>query len=485
MDISVSRSESSRHRAHPGRELTARAVFLRASVPILILVAGVAAFWFLSERLRTEPPTVAATVAELGVTVATVRDHAEGMVIEADGVVVPFREIHLAAEVGGRVAYRAAICRAGNFVTRGTLLARIDPQDYQLDKDRLTVEKQQAAIAIEELAEEIAGAEELIEISQQQVELRAKELQRLRGLGRAVSTSDVDLAEVSELTARNALLTLRNQLRLMRIRRTRLEAAQELAATRLAKAELDLKRTEVIAPIDGVIVADHIEQDAFVQPGTTLLTLEDTSHVEVKCRLEMESLFWLWDAWPTSGTPGTPGEDGLSVHAYAIPPAPVQVVYRLAGQGDREYVWDGVLSRYDGLGLDEKTRTVPCRVMVEEPLRRAAADTGGPPALVRGMYVTVRIQVEPRTALLRIPETALQPGNVVYRVRDQELAIVPVRFVRVVSSPATDAATTTAALIYVEDPDALTAGDQVVVSQLAFVRSGMEVAVFAESEGEE
>ena len=57
------------------------------------------------------------------------------MTLEADGVVVPFREIELAAEVAGRIVERDERCRAGNFVTQGTLLARIDPQDYQLERN--------------------------------------------------------------------------------------------------------------------------------------------------------------------------------------------------------------------------------------------------------------------------------------------------------------------------------------------------------------
>lgn len=476
MDFPVTRIEPTRQRPHPGRHLSTRDVLLQASLPVLILAGGVAAFWLLSRWLRAEPSTVLSTATTPTVQVATTEAHDGGVLIEADGVVVPYREINLAVEVAGRVVERAEVCRAGNFVQRGTLLARIDPRDYELERDRLAAEQRQADIALDELAEEIVGAESLIELGEQQVALRGREFQRLQGLGRAVSTSDVDLAEVSELTARNALLTLRNQLRLMRIRQTRLRAAQELVATRLAKANLDLQRTEIVAPIDGVIVADHIEEDAFVAAGTTVVTIEDTSKVEVRCKLEVEHLFWLWD-----GHTSVPEDSASPGQAYAIPPSRVQVVYRLAGQGNREYVWDGQLARYDGLGLDEKTRTVPCRVVVDEPLRSTSAHRGGPPALVRGMYVTVRVQVTPRTPLLRVPEAAVQPGNVVYRVRGGELFIVPVQYVRL--TPAVTAAGAT--LIQADDSADLTAGDQVVTSPLAFVRSGMEVEVLAPSAEEE
>jgi multidrug efflux pump subunit AcrA (membrane-fusion protein) len=365
-------------------------------------------------------------------------------------------------------------------VTRGTLLARIDPQDYRLEKERLEQEQQQASVALEELAEELAGSEELIKIADKQVELRGKELTRMQRLGRAVSTTELEQTEAAELTARNTLLQLKNQVRLLKVRQGRLKAALDLAASKLAKAELDLARTEIVAPVDGVIVADRIEQDTFVQRGTSLLTIEDTSKVEVKCKLNMADLIWLWDRKPPSE--GAIVDDGPA-DAYQIPETPVEVVYRLVGRDNIEYTWTGHLSRYDGFGLDEKTRTVPCRVVVDNPQERAST-TGqtGPPVLLRGMYVTIRIQVDPQTPLLKLPEPALRPGNVVWRVRDNRVSIVPVSFVTMLETAPAERSVGPEALIYVDAPDLLAAGELVVTSPLTFVRSGMEVQVSAPKE---
>lgn len=57
--------------------------------------------------------------------------------IDADGVVVPIREVTLAAEVPGRIMKKSANCRAGKFVKAGTVLFEIDNRDYQLDVARL------------------------------------------------------------------------------------------------------------------------------------------------------------------------------------------------------------------------------------------------------------------------------------------------------------------------------------------------------------
>ncbi|MCU0959481.1 MAG: hypothetical protein MUF48_05195, partial [Pirellulaceae bacterium] len=154
--MAMSPSDELSGRSLPARQLATSTVLAQALPSVLILAGGVAAFLALSKWLHEEPPTVSEAATAPIVKTATVREHHDGLTIKADGVVVPYREIDLSAEVAGRVVERADVCRAGNYVTRGTLLARIDPQDYQLEKERLEKERQQASVALEELAEELA-----------------------------------------------------------------------------------------------------------------------------------------------------------------------------------------------------------------------------------------------------------------------------------------------------------------------------------------
>ncbi len=460
--------------ATAGIQRSTAVLLTRALLPIAIIAGGVVAYFVISERLRSDPAQETDTLRATQAQVASVRPHTGGMLIEADGVVVPYREIKVATEVAGRVVERAEICRAGNYVKQGDRLVKIDPRDYQLDVERLEKEVQQAIVALDELNEEIQGAESLIAISEKELELRTRELQRLQHLGRqAVSTSDIEKAEMSELAARNALVTLSNRVRLLRVSSRRLESARDLATSNLQKARLDLQRTEILAPADGVIVNDFVEVDSFVQRGTLLFALEDTAKVEVKCKLQMEDLYWLWDR---SG-PSAQALQASPSDAYDIPETNVQVVYRLSGYSDVDYIWEGRLARYDGAGLDEKTRTVPCRVVVDEPRTRTSTRSSGPPALMRGMYVTIRIQVDPATPLLSIPEDALRPGNQVWRVRNGKLAIIPTHFVTLLTRLTDEGREVRDVLVYVDDPSRLTAGDQVVVSPLTFVRTGMDIEV--------
>ncbi|NCY02465.1 MAG: biotin/lipoyl-binding protein, partial [Planctomycetia bacterium] len=124
------------------------------ALPSLILGAAVAGFMALGSQ---KPPARRAAEAPAAVPVRTtpVQTMDGRIEIDADGVVVPLRELTLAAEVPGRVLKKAEDCRAGQFVQAGTLLFEIDPRDYELDVRRLEGEVRQAALNIEEIDEEL------------------------------------------------------------------------------------------------------------------------------------------------------------------------------------------------------------------------------------------------------------------------------------------------------------------------------------------
>jgi multidrug efflux pump subunit AcrA (membrane-fusion protein) len=445
----------------------------RIIVPLLILAGGGLGFLVLAGMREAPARAKEESKLPLVETVEAVA-YEKGLDIEVDGLVVPYREVKIAAEVGGRIRLKADICEAGNFVEAGTLLLEIDPLDYQLEVRRLNKELEQARVTIRELDVETANSAELIQLAEEDLELQRRELQRLKNLsGNGVITeSQVDQAARAELTSRDVLLSRRSQYQLLRTRRNRFEQAQELVGTQLEKAQLDLKRTKILAPIDGVIVEEMVEQDSYIQKGSTMVSVEDTSAVEVKCNLRMNELYWLWGGHSVAD--GTARDEGLG-RGYQVPSTPVSIIYPLNG---REYVWRGVLSRFDGIGLDEKTRTVPCRIVVKEPRGVIAYDsshspiqTSGPPALVRGMYVKVVVHAQPETSFLLIPESAVQPGSFVWMVDGETLRKMPVR----VSHLANDGALIEA------DAAGFAEGAKLVLSPLAAAHDGMPVEVTARS----
>jgi multidrug efflux pump subunit AcrA (membrane-fusion protein) len=365
------------------------------------------------------------------------------------------------------VQLKTDACKAGRFVTAGTPLFEIDPRDYAFEVARLEREAAQATLAIEEAEEEIRQNATGVELAMQQLELAGREVKRLDGLkaGRIVTEAEHDRAVREELAATTTLTNLQGQSRVLLKRKHRLEEAKALAATMLDRAKLDLARTRVTAPTDGVIVEDHVEQDSYVAKGMALVTIEDTRRAEIRTSLQMDELARVWRSGGLA--------DPLAGGPHEMPDVPVTVVFTV---GDSQFEWDGFLSRQEGRGLDEKTRTLPCRVIVTEPTKVRAVDRygaaletpppGSPRSLMRGMFVQVRLHIDSPHELVSIPEEARRPSGELWVIRDGRLDIVRPKPVQVAGGRA----------IFESGPSGLVAGDRVITSQLTNPRPGMAVA---------
>ena len=268
--------------------------------------------------------------------------------------------------------------------------------------------------------------------------------------------------------ARNAVQTQLSQSRLLTSRRERVKSGMALAETQLEKAQLELTRTEISAPIDGVVVDEQVEEDGFVQKGAIVLTVQQTSNLDVTCQLQMSEMHWLWQSTRSESAPVANSTE--SHLAYDFPSVPVEIAYQVDAS---EFMWRGLLNRYDGAGIDRQTRQIPCRAHVTDPLNDSSPSVAipsrevRPPTLMTGMFVTVRIVADPEIPLLRIPHSALQPGNTVWITRDSLLHQCQVRVAQ---------STNDGVIIYV-DPDSPQVGDQVIVSPLASPVEGTPVSV--------
>ena len=357
---------------------------IRVVVPFAILAVGIAGYFVLAAQRAVETRPVVADAAPL-VEVSEVAAHGAGLDITTDGVVVPYREITMAAEVAGRVTTKAANARAGNYVAANTVLLEIDPRDYELAVRQLQQELEQAQTSLNELDIELENLQEISRLTQEQLDLYTVEYERQQKLAerRVVTATQLDETRQAVLQSQSQVVELRKQMQMLRIRRARLESVKDGTQLRLEKAQLDLDRTRVIAPSDGVVVRDLVEVDSFVSKGTQLFVFEDTSKVEVQCNLMMDELYWLWlqrddqkgGGYDAAAEP-EPGRD------YQIPRTPATIIFELTGQ---KYAWQGELSRFDGIGLDDATRMVPCRITVDRPrsvkLLNSSAGSGSPPAV--------------------------------------------------------------------------------------------------------
>ena len=343
--------------------------------------------------------------------------------LEVDGTVVPFEEANVAAEVSGRILTKTEKCEAGSYVNQGDLLMEIDPEDYELEVQRLTQQKDQEYQRLVELDQQMLNSQRLIDVAEQDVEIQKKEIARLKALPDGfASQSEIDQASRSQLSSRQQLVTLQNQLDLQKKQRSRIEASEKLATTQLRAAEVNLRRTKIVAPIDGIVVNEKADLNTFVTRGSPLFTIENTSKVEVSTSLRMDQLYWILDQ--------NAAENIDPTSSYDLPATEAIIEYQVTGRRGMVHRWKGRLLSYDGIGLDPRTRTVPVRVIVDEPSQsyehqdESSAKQSKTP-LVRGMFVQVRLLIRPKTQLYVIPTKALQPGNRIYQFTPDETILEP------------------------------------------------------------
>ncbi|MEO9594807.1 HlyD family secretion protein [Rhodopirellula bahusiensis] len=415
-------------------------LMFNVGVPLLLLAGAAGLVVFLGAvQPSTRPPADTSLAGRLQalpavdvVPTQSLADSGQTLHLNTDGTVVPFREVVLATEVAGRIIDKSPQCEAGQYVTAGTVLMRIDPTDYELTVRRLEQTQQSEYETINEIDQELINSNRLLEIADADIELQSREVKRLDSLPEDFAARrDVDAARRAVLQAEQQKVTYQNQIDLLKKRRARLKLAEQLAATQLKQARIDLQRTEIKAPIDGVIASEQAELNTFVARGNPVVTMEDTSKVEVATSLRTDQLYWVLNQKKSESPIEELNAPANGAHrGYKLPPTEVKVKYQLSGRDDVTYVWDGQLIGYDGIGLDEQTRTVPVRVVVDQPqmfeLQRRSDDgttkrvtgedvvSAGPTALVRGMFVRLQLQLHPAVPLVIFPSEALKPGNRVW-----------------------------------------------------------------------
>ena len=183
------------------------------------------------------------------VRVETVRGENVAAGLRYSASIQPYQQVQLAFKVGGYVRDmrqlpgpdgRPRNLQQGDVVTRGTVLARIDPADYE---EKVNQAKAQVAEAEASLKRARADAE------------RAEALY----VAKALTRPDYDGA-----TANLAGATAR----------------AEGARAQLQAAQISLNDTAIVAPSDGVVLSRNVEVGALAGIGTVAFTLADLTRVK-------------------------------------------------------------------------------------------------------------------------------------------------------------------------------------------------------------
>ena len=376
--------------------------FFHLLLVLLLLSVGIGGALYLlhtkpklkKRKLRPHPPLVR---------VKEISPQSYRIKIEGFGTVYPLRTGQIVPEVAGRVLYVSPRLVAGGRFKKGELLLRIDPRDYE------------AALAL-------AKAE---------LEEARRQLAQIEAEAQAARTEWYEI--LRHKTPPSPLVLKEPQLEAAKARVLAAEA-------KVKKAALDLARTEIKAPFDGVVIEADVEVGQYVSLGMVLGKIYDASAVEVRVPLEAKFLPWL----------KIPGFNTRGEGSRAL------VFVRL---GEREENWPGRIVRA-AAKADEKTRLLDLFVRVKDPFRRH-------PSLLPGFFARVELWGQEYSGVFVLPRKALhlEEGRwIVWVVEEGRLARREVE------------------VLYFGREEALLrqglkAGDQVVLSRLAGPFPGMKVRI--------
>jgi RND family efflux transporter MFP subunit len=377
-------------------------------IRVVIVLCVSLVFSILLVRLKPEAERQLPVDTGRLVEVMPVKAQQVSLYVEAYGTVRPRESLRLVAEVRGQIVDIDPSFEEGSFIRRGTTLIRIDPRNYQLAVNRRKVQIKQVEAEIKRLQQEVVNFEARIKIAESDVTLAKNEYSRLKQLidRKVIAQSQLDKTEQAYLASLARLQTLENQLALTDPQYEQLIAQRDMNRVLLQEAKLDLERTGIMAPFDGWALEKAVEKGQHVNAGQYLGKIYNAGELEIEVRIPVKDFKWLPDSMDKN------------------PSADADIIFT---SGETQYIWKGRVTRIKAQ-MEEKTRTLPVIVEVDETL--TVATTDGSLRLRPGMFVNVKIKGSEINPAYVLPRYVVYPENVVYTVQEDRIIIKPVNILR-------------------------------------------------------
>ncbi len=201
----------------------------------------------------------------------------------------------IAAKVSGYVTEVAV--NENQPVSKGQLLVRVDPRDYQnavneakagLASAQADVANDQALLALQ--SSKIAAAAAAVQADEARLSFAEQNQRRYATLSAkgASPVQSTDQANTDLRTARAGLAAdqaslqaAQRQVDVLQAQLTGAKAASARAQAQLAQAQLNLEHTDIRAPFDGVVGNKTVAVGDYLQPGTQIMAVVPLSQVYV------------------------------------------------------------------------------------------------------------------------------------------------------------------------------------------------------------
>ena len=327
-------------------------------LPVVVLAAGAGAVAVLFasapqvKRTAEErvPPVVEVVPVERGAVPRTV---------EAYGTVMPAREVEIYPEVSGRVVEIHPSLEPGGIVPADEVLVRIDPEEYEL-----ALARAQGALAEAEAGLDVEKGRQLV--AEREWELFGKDLPNAE-LGKSLALREPQLRQA--------------------------EAQIASAASVVKQAELDLRRTEIRAPFDVLVLREFVDVGQYLTPGSPIAMMAGADAFWVQVSVPMDRLGALLEAAKN-------GADAVRI-------------YSDVENADDTTAVPGRMVRH--LGQVDEGRMAQLLLEVQDPLGRSAEAPSHVP-LVLNSYVRADLDAGTLDHGVTIPRQGLRENGEIWVV---------------------------------------------------------------------
>jgi RND family efflux transporter MFP subunit len=304
------------------------------------------------EAQKKRPPKMAALVET-----QKLQQTDETVVLYLTGTVMPAEEVLVRARVTGEIVSLASEFTEGGLLRKGDEMLQIDPIDYQL------------ALTTAQSGLERARFNHKLELGRQDVARREWEL---------LKTDDATELE-KELALRIPHLAAS-------------KAALQAAEANLKKSQLDLSRTRIQAPFNGVVLERDIDIGSQASLQNTLGKLVGTDTYWISVSIPVDRLRWI-----------------------TIPGSTVRLISTSGA------IREGHVIKQLG-DLEEKGRLARLLVEIEDPLCLKPENKDKMPLLL-GEYIRTEVSGKKLEGVFSIPRNALRENESVWIAANNKLDI--------------------------------------------------------------
>jgi membrane fusion protein (multidrug efflux system) len=231
-----------------------------------------------------------------------------GRYVGTDDAYVGAQKVLVTPDISGKI--EKVVVREGQLVKQGDELFEIDPVPFRLAVDEARAQLAQAQSTYDNLRANIKIYGDMLNLAQQGVDLKQRDVERKQALVKNSYGSQLDLDNAS-----NAFVTAKAQLEFLKQQlssaKTQLLGNPDLpldqfppyaqAQATLDQAERNLDHTVMRAPMEGIATqVDQIQLGRFVAAGTPVFSIIDTSKPWVDANLKESDFTYVATGQPVS-----------------------------------------------------------------------------------------------------------------------------------------------------------------------------------------